>query len=398
MAKSKTRKLQWGDGYISMVTLKSGVKKAQARWREPDAIRGSIQRSRNFDTWDQAADFLRENGRARRDGTYEAESQITLSEAVTEFCNTRLEQKKWKSNTYSTNKIFQEKLIDPQLGKKRVTRLRPKEIQTWADQLSKQKAASTVSSTLSIVRGALKRMVLLGVIPLNPAEPVEVRERTKGEEDAWTLEEVQEILDATRDDPMWHAFYLLGFNTGMRPGELRALRWSDITWEANLVTCARTITKDENGREVVGTTTKTGKPRSLVIGEAVAEALKRWKAIQNEHRLMQGNWQDTMVFDRGDGRFIPGTTLISKHDKLFANLKAPRYRPHAMRHTYATLEDEIGASPGVTRARLGHASEAMRMRYTHAQINAQKAAAERVAQLLLGESSDTTTSDEVVEI
>lgn len=383
MARSKQTETAWGDGYVQVKVLSNGRKRFYARWREPDPIRGSVHRSEGFDDREHAIAFLQRNAARRRAGTYEAESTITLSEAVSAYAHARLEKKKWTPNTYQTNKIFQVRLIDPQLGKLRVTRLRPLDIQQWADRLGKQKSPSTVRSTLSIIRGALRRMVQLGIITRNPADAVEVEARTGGQEDAWTVEEVHTILRAAEPDPMLYAFYALGFGTGMRPGELRAIRWGDIDWETNAVTCARTITKDEHGREVVGETTKTGKARVIVIGQSVADALKRWKAVQNERRLLHADWRDTMVFDRGNGEFVPGTTMIAWHNRLFATLDVPRYSPHAMRHTAQTIEDAFGASPGVMKARRGHASDAMSLRYTHAQIASQTATAEHLARLLL---------------
>ena len=391
MAKQKTRSTEWGDGYVEPRTLKSGKVIHRARWYEPHPIRGKVLKAKSFNSEDDAWAFLASNGDARREGKYEPESQITLSQAVSDYCEARLELERWTPNTYQTNKIFQQRLIDPQLGKFQVTKLKPMDIQNWADKLAKEKSSSTVSSTLSIVRGTLRRMIQIGVITTNPAAAVEVKPRAQEEKIPWTLEEVQQILAASNRDPLMHNFYLVGFNTGMRPGELRALRWSDIDWETNAVTCARSITKDQHGREFVGKTTKTGKSRVIVAGQSVIDELRKWKSLQNERRLAHLNWHDTIIFDRGDGSFLPGTTLIRKHEKILDSIPLERRGPHTMRHTYATMEDEFGASPGVTKARLGHASEQMKMRYTHAQVKAQKAAAEHMAQLLLGGDSDTTT-------
>lgn len=392
MAKAKTKQqtLPHGAGHIETRLLTGGTIRYRARWREPDPIRGTVLRVRTCRTWQEAAAFLEEIAQQKRDDIFEPQSRATLSQAVSEYCDSRLEKEIWTTNTYATNKIFQRKLIDPQLGKIQVTRLRSIDIQHWADRLSKQKSTSTVRSTLSVIRGALRRMMQLGVITINPAIPVEVHDKAQAEKEAWSIEEVHEILAATLGDASMHAFYLVAFSTGMRPGELRALRWEDIDWQGNVISCARTITKDKNGKEIVGTTTKTGKTRHILVRPGIIESLRKWKSVQNERRLAHPAWQDTIVFDRGDGSFMPGTSMISRHNRLFSGLKAPCHSPHSMRHTNATLEDAIGISQGVTRARLGHTSSETTQRYTHAQIAAQEKAAELIARLLL-DDPDTTT-------
>ncbi len=392
MAKANTRDIRWGDGYVTERLLKSGDRVFQARWKEPHPTRGIIWRSKNFRDEDLAYDHLREVGRKKRKGTYAPESTMTLSEAVVEYAESRLELKRWTQNTYVTNKVFMQRLIDPQIGTLRVTRLTAQALQRWADDLTKEKSPTTVRSTLSIIRGALRRQLRFGVIQSNPADYIEVRARDTEEAVPWSVDEIRRILAHTEQDDMMHLFYLIGFGTGMRPGELRALRWGDIDWDRSLVNVQRTITKDTEGKEIVGTTTKTGKSREIVIGAALVDALRKWKSIQNERRLMAREWLDTMVFDRGDGRFLPATTLTRKHNAVIAAAGVLKAGPHNIRHTTQTLEDEFGTSLGVSKARRGHARTETTSRYTHAQIAAQANVADHLSEVITGQNTDESSA------
>lgn len=207
MSKGRKPKLKWGDGYVQKKILSSGRERYYARWREPDVLRGSRYRSVGFDIEEDAYAYLAKKGEDRRAGRYEPEPQITLSQAVSEYCESRLANDKWKTNTYQTNKVFQHRMIDPLLGKTRVTRLKPGMIQEWVDSLDDAgKSASTIGSVLSIVRGALRRMVQMEIISTNPSEAVESKRRKQQTKEVWSVEQVREILHSVSEDPFLHAF------------------------------------------------------------------------------------------------------------------------------------------------------------------------------------------------
>src|SRR5690606_18801421 len=267
-----------------------------------------------------------------------------------------------------TNRGIIEGHIAPTIGHQLVTRITHRQIQLWIDgMLDRKLSVSFTANALSLVRGALTDLQRLGVIGTNPALGVTVGKRGPGRTATWTLEQVQQLLRTAEPDPHLYARYLLALETGMRPGELRALRGADIDLDAGVRRCQHTMTRDERHVQVIGTTTKTGRTRIIALSRAAVDALRRWRTKQKEHQLAAVTWYpDDIVFDRGDGRFLPDSTFQDQHRRLVKRAGIPPLNPHGMRHTYATLELEAGTNPGIVRERVGHATVAMTLdRYSH---------------------------------
>jgi integrase len=186
------------------------------------------------------------------------------------------------------------------------------------------------------------------------------------------------VRDATRDDPVWFSLYLVALTSGMRPGELRALRWSDLDLARSLVVVQRTMTKDADGHVVVGETTKTKRPRAVALPALAVEALV-------VRQLIEEPAADAYVFARRDGPLplTPGSTITTGSSGWLA------VRPitlHQIRHTNATLDLEAGINPKIVAERLGHRSiETTLVRYSHVSIDLQQSAADAFAARVLGE-------------
>ncbi|MGI9953363.1 site-specific integrase [Moorellaceae bacterium AZ2] len=120
--------------------------------------------------------------------------------------------------------------------------------------------------------------------------------------------EVQKFLEAA-GDRLYTAF-VLEMATGLRRGELLALRWEDINFEKGMVHINRTLvrvrTEEGPGRtELVYQEPKTEKSREPVpIPKVVLEELKRHRARQEEEKVFWGRaYQDNgLVFCTEDGK------------------------------------------------------------------------------------------------
>lgn len=395
----KERDLLWGDGTIRKRTSKRGVVTWQARWWEEGPYGEPVRRAKTFRTELDAVEHLRKIRIDRQAGRFRPESRITVEQLLAEYMTRPA--RNWKANTRVTYEIYRDRLVLPDLGSRRASELTTHQIQQWVDRLARRKlSSSAISNALSLLSGALKEAAILEVLPRNAAIGVKVPPKPPVDRVTWDEGEIRRVLDTVADDPMRSALYQVMIHTGMRPGEMRALKWTDVIIRDGITALQveRTITRDESGRQVIGTTTKTSNPRIVVVPEVVATALERWQAVQIDHRRSDPTWiEQDIIFDRGDGHFLSNESLQNIHRATVKAASVPKIRLHDIRHTYATLADEYGASIKMLSTRMGHKNSDMTLQYTHVSMRAQRAVAEAFAHRLRGEPDTTTSAPDATE-
>jgi integrase len=149
----------------------------------------------------------------------------------------------------------------------------------------------------------------------------------------------------------------VALGTGMRRGEILALRWSDLDPDFTVAQVRRTVQPTAGG--LVFHEPKTPRSRRAVaLPSFLAPVLTRHRRGQDRRRtLSQGGWEDTdLVVDRGDGRVVNPDTLSSAWRRFLRVSGLPHVRFHDLRHAHATLLLAKGVHPKVVSERLGHAS------------------------------------------
>lgn len=366
MSKKTGTGLKWGEG--SYYQLDSG------RWHGRWYIEGQ-RHSETFDSEEEVRKHLIDVGKDRRRGVYVTPSDMTVEEVVRDYLERGKES--WSANTYATYGQRAMAHILPYLGKDRARDLTTARVQWWVDTLRRKKLKpETIAGANAVLSGAFREAARLQVVPVNVVRGVRLPRIPRHDHATWTGEQVGVVFRALADDPMWHAVYRLALMTGMRPGELRALRWSDVDLAGAVVLVRRTITKDEHGHETVGSTTKTGTGRAVSIPPGCVLALKVWQ-------VKQGGRRDAYVFSGGQGQPLGHTTWTKYHKRLIARINAgrgaedqiPVITLHEMRHSSATLELAAGTPVKIVSERLGHRkTETTSNLYQHVDVSLQRAA------------------------
>jgi len=160
------------------------------------------------------------------------------------------------------------------------------------------------------------------------------------------FEEAEQLIAGADED--WSAAIVVALRTGLRLGELRALRWEDVDLKRGVLTVAQAAWKD-----IVGTP-KNGMTRQIPLCDDALTALK-------QHRHLRGEY----VFCREDG------SLLGKGG-LDAPLRRARKRAglrhlswHVLRHTFASHLVMRGVPLKVVQELMGHSTIEMTMRYAH---------------------------------
>lgn len=344
------RPLRRGDGYVEPRTLASGETRYRARWFD-----GLRWRSETFADEDDAYDQVRAMARKRRRGERPDESGWTVAELLAAYLDRGAHR--WSTNTVATYTLIVDRHIVPHVGRREARALTSSQVQRWIDGRTGKVSPSVLQSARTILSGAYREAIRLGQVTTNPVTGVKVPPRERVDRPLWDATQIRAVLAQASGDLLMHAWYLLALTTGMRPGELRALRWEDIDLDRGVVTVRRSMTRDARFRQVVGSTTKTGRARSVAIPDVTATALRLLRDDQDRRRKAMARWADApVVFDRGDGHPVPQQTLHNRHVAMCEAAKVPRIRMHDLRHAAATQMLEAGVSLKVVSDVLGHAS------------------------------------------
>jgi integrase len=225
---------------------------------------------------------------------------------------------------------------------------------------------NTVGVMQGVLSTALNQAVDDNLIPSNPTARVK-KAATRGQSPMRALshEEASRLLSAaegTRDE----ALMTLALRTGLRQGELAALRWEDLVLsERGSVTVRRSA--DTRTRTRISTT-KTGEERRVGIGVRTAAVLKAHKRRQLEERMAAPSWQDPgLVFPNTKGKVRRRDSVMRSLRRLLAEAGlSAEVRFHDLRHTTATLAIKQGIPVPTVSKMLGHSDPAMTLRrYAH---------------------------------
>ncbi|MGD9713612.1 MAG: tyrosine-type recombinase/integrase [Thermomicrobiales bacterium] len=362
------RTLPWGYGRI----VQRG-RRFHARWQEEQPDGTWKERALAFTTCDEAEDHLRAIGRRRRDGQYIEPMDRTIQDIVLEWL--RRGKLRWQPSTWATYGQLAEKHVLPHIGAHPAHTITTPRLQHWIDQLVNEGLSpSYVGNARLIITGAYKQAVRGGVLRENPALGLELPTRRRSKITTWTPTEAQLFLGVVAAHPLWHALYRLALTTGLRPGELRALQWSDVDVNRGLITVRRTMTRDAQYHPVVGERTKTDQVRGVTLSSETARALGIWRTEQKRQRLAVLTWHDSdLVFTRADGRFIAQTSWQRVHQENCEKAGVPRITLHSLRHTVATIMLEQNVHPKIVSDLLGHSSIQMTLdRYSHVSTDLQR--------------------------
>jgi integrase len=212
-------------------------------------------------------------------------------------------------------------------------------------------AAATINKSLVVLKAMLRDAVEQGHLTENPAAKVRAIREPDREETLHVLQpdEIARLLDAAEDP--WRTLYAVAVQTGLRRGELLALRWSDLDLRKGLVYVRRSLARvrEGDGYAVREVPLKTRHSRRTVdLSPATVERLLTHPAGDDPER-------DFVFRSRAGGPIDPENVARALRRHLTA-AGLPAVRFHDLRHTHASLLIAAGVHPKAMQARLGHGS------------------------------------------
>jgi integrase len=279
----------------------------------------------------------------------------TVADACAEYLHYVEQDRQRKPSTLRDYQSIFRNYVLPHLGDVALEDLSAERVERWAAveiDPDRRLANRTREKAITVFHGAMERARKLYRLPTNPVADIEKpRTAMRTEINVFSPEEVMALVRAAGSDQD-AAIYLTAAFTGLRQGELIALRWRDVDFAGSAMRVRASYT---NGHL---TTPKSGKVRSVPMAARVAETLARLS--QREYFTDE----DDLVFCGIVGGYLDGSALSKRYRAALERAALRPLRFHDLRHTFGTRV--IGVAD-IRRVQewMGHANVQTTMQYLH---------------------------------
>ncbi|MGG7049106.1 MULTISPECIES: tyrosine-type recombinase/integrase [unclassified Campylobacter] len=232
----------------------------------------------------------------------------------------------------------------------------PLDLEKWQSELLKNYSTTTVKRLKNILNMALNKATLNDIIPKNPLLLVDGFRVYNEKKEPYTIDEMQKIL--THSKGWLNIFLHLAFTTGLRTGELLALKYSDIDWQNKLIFVNRTMTKGQ----ILQSNSIKNHNRFVILADYLVEILKDYDS--------GSEW----LFPSRLGTPYSESKAIAKHyfKPLLQSIGVEYKTLYATRHTFVSILRNHGVSREFVAELAGHSQEVSDKHYYTAQLTNEK--------------------------
>lgn len=353
-----------------------------------------------------------------RRGDTKKEASARVKEAIDLLKERGINEKKLKSINFEM--VAAEWLAEYSRGKKNSTiRVRKNEINTLKgfmaktnidkistkgyqrilNDLSDKGRARTTVEGVHVTAGMIMKYALKekyikenpcsGVVIPSKALTVADIERNPIEEGYLERKEITEFLEAVKAHGMEYdleRFYLLAF-TGMRSGELCALKWTDVDFDRNTIRITKTLYNPNNNMNKFELTPpKTAAAiRTVDVNDKIMTILKELHSKyimlkQAVEELTDDHTDDSFIFCRENGTPFIQKSIINRMQRILDKTSiTKKATPHIFRHTHISMMAEAGVDITTIMKRVGHDDMKTTLTiYTHVTDKMKSDAADKV--------------------
>ncbi len=305
----------------------------------------------------------------------------TFSEACDEYLRWIEHDRQRKHSTLLDYRSAIDTHLRPAFGTWALEAITTRDVELWRDEMRATRVRSnrTMQKLLTVFHGVMERARHHYVLPTNPVSDVErPRPASRLEIDVLSPEEVLQLVDAAASEQDAALFLTAAF-TGLRQGELLALRWQDVDFAGATVRVLRAYTHERL------TTPKSGKSRAVPLAPEVAARLRALHAAQGDPD------PSALVFPGPHGDFMVARLLARRYLVALEQAGLRRLRFHDLRHTFGTRM--VGHVDLLElREMMGHGSITTTERYLHYKPRQELAAKVAAAFGTAGSSSERSVA------
>jgi integrase len=281
--------------------------------------------------------------------------------------------------------------IIPHLGSTPLQKLRPAKVAEWhvailrsGSRKGGSLAARTVGHAHRVLHRALERAVETEILSRNVAAVISPPKVDSAEIEILNEQQVSEVLRKLEEHPLY-TIVALDLATGLRRGELLALRLADVDLETAEVRVERSLEETKAGLRFKAPKTAHGR-RTLFLPPSAVAALRDHRRELLELRLALGLGkpdENTLLFGNPDGSPLAPNRLTRRWQDACVALDLPRVSFHALRHTHASALIAAGLDVVAISRRLGHANPIVTLNtYAHLFTKDDRAAAAAIEKVL----------------
>ena len=282
-----------------------------------------------------------------------------------------------KQSTYASYRSYLNKHFCV-LGKILLKKLEPHTLQEFYNYKFREEGLSpkTLRNYHMALHKCLQQAVKERLLVYNPCDAVTLPSGEKPEISVFTNDQQRALVQASYRH-RYGVFIRLDLCTGLRMGELLALKWEDIDFSTAQLHVRRTINRlakyeahdGENKTEIVFGTPKTkNSRRTIPLTRTMVDELTRWKQQQAQDKIRAGDKYTDYGFivTNEFGHYFEQKTFKDYYDRMLKDADIGHFTFHALRHTFATRALERGMDYKTLSAILGHYSVAFTMdTYVH---------------------------------
>lgn len=276
--------------------------------------------------------------------------------------------------------------LDPYLGNIQLKALQNHHVQSWVNALYvKGLSPKTIRNVYLNLHSAMVKAKNLKMINDNPCDGTVLPKREKIKYNIYTTEEINDMLEKAKGTSMYFPL-LLESMSGLRRGELLALRWEDIDLDKKVMHIHRN--RVYAGGMVHEKPPKTETSiRDITFGdrmkEAFAEEYQKYLEDKEAYGVLFKN--EGYVIRQGNGAPYHPQSWKCKWQRFTDDKGLPHIRFHDLRHSHCTALIESGVPIKTVQYRMGHASIQTTLDiYAHCTAKMQHDAADRMDEILFG--------------